>query len=138
MMTEEQKSRVAQLKSAIASGLGTPAGAPPEVRSAAVALKVEVRQSGTTSRSLAAALGVHESTLCRWERESGGSRARATGVEKRRGSGFRLVQVAARAAAPVSVSPSVTRGLRVAHAPSGLVVEGLDVETLAALLRRLS
>ena len=33
---------------------------------------------------------------------------------------------------------STPRGLRVAHAPSGLVVDGLDVETLAALLRRMS
>ena len=32
---------------------------------------------------------------------------------------------------------SVVR-LRVAHAPSGLVIDGLDVETLAALLRRMS
>jgi hypothetical protein len=30
------------------------------------------------------------------------------------------------------------RGLRAAHAPSGIVIEGLDVDTLAALLRRLS
>ena len=42
---------------------------------------------------------------------------------------------------PQSAVPSVklaARGLRVAHAPSGLVVDGLDVETLATLLRRMS
>jgi hypothetical protein len=37
-----------------------------------------------------------------------------------------------------AVSSPASRGLRVAHAPSGIVVDGLDVETLAALLRRLS
>jgi hypothetical protein len=43
------------------------------------------------------------------------------------------------APAPAATSvTSVTRGLRVAHAPSGLVVDGLDVETLAVLLRRMS
>ncbi len=58
-------------------------------------------------------------------------------------AGFRVVQMA--------VSPSTTahwlsaaqgatpaHGLRVAHAPSGLVIDGLDLETLAALLRRMS
>ena len=37
-----------------------------------------------------------------------------------------------------SAAVSMTRGLRVAHAPSGLVIDGLDVETLAALLRRMA
>jgi len=39
---------------------------------------------------------------------------------------------------PVQTSAAPSRGLRVAHPPSGLVVEGLDVETLTALLRRMS
>jgi hypothetical protein len=33
---------------------------------------------------------------------------------------------------------STVSSLRVAHAPSGLVIDGLDVESLAALLRRMS
>jgi hypothetical protein len=37
-----------------------------------------------------------------------------------------------------SVAAPTDRNLRVAHAPSGLVIDGLDVETLAALLRRMS
>jgi hypothetical protein len=40
--------------------------------------------------------------------------------------------------AVVPAAVSMPRGLRVAHAPSGLVVDGLDVETLAALLRRMA
>ena len=62
-----------------------------------------------------------------------------------RGAGFRVVKVtgapttplASRPATPASV-PLTGRGLRVAHAPSGLVVDGLDVETLVELLRRMS
>ena len=160
MMTDEQKSKVAELKSAIAAAT-TADGAPREVRVAAVSLKREVRRTGTTARELSAELGVHESTLCRWEREVGGDvevgvwgrtrgRAKAVGEageqRKQRGRGgprgkdgsprFRMVEVTP-APAVTSVT-SVTRGLRVAHAPSGLVVDGLDVETLAVLLRRMS
>src|SRR5580704_18121148 len=73
MMTDEQKSKVAELKSVIAAGT-TAEGAPREVRVAAVSLKGELRRTGTTARALAGALGVHESTLCRWEREVGSGR----------------------------------------------------------------
>jgi hypothetical protein len=38
----------------------------------------------------------------------------------------------------VPASTTSARGLRVAHAPSGLVVDGLDVEALAVLLKRMS
>jgi|HubBroStandDraft_6_1064221.scaffolds.fasta_scaffold49932_3 hypothetical protein len=158
MMTDEQKSKVAELKSVIAAGT-TAEGAPREVRVAAVSLKGELRRTGTTARALAGALGVHESTLCRWEREVGGGRVVAArgevgGRGKRRGRAapksrvraarFRMVEVTTATvtpATPTTAAPSVTlagRGLRVAHAPSGLVVDGLDVETLAALLRRVS
>jgi len=37
-----------------------------------------------------------------------------------------------------AVTAPAPRSLRVAHAPSGLVIDGLDVESLAALLRRMS
>ena len=53
-----------------------------------------------------------------------------------------MVEVTTAPATPtmptVAAVPSGARNLRVAHAPSGLVVDGLDVETLAALLRRMS
>jgi transposase-like protein len=168
-MTDEERSRVLELKATIAATATTPSGAPREVRETVVVLKKRLRRSGTTARALALMLGVHETTLCRWEREArdGGGRS-GRGRQRtpsRRASGFRAVEVVASpapmtsalASAPpakrgrsaslrtvtASARPTVLsvpppRGLRVAHAPSGLVVEGLDVETLAALLRRLS
>lgn len=145
MMTDEQKSKVAELKTAIAATVATTDGAPQGVRVAAVALKRELRRVGTTARELAGVLGIHESTLCRWERESGATRGSAARVPKRRkrAAGFRMVRVATPPVtrpklAPVSSTAAPFRGLRVAHAPSGLVVDGLDVESLAALLRRMS
>jgi hypothetical protein len=39
---------------------------------------------------------------------------------------------------PTAESGPAAPALRMAHAPSGLVIDGLDVESLAALLRRLS
>jgi hypothetical protein len=36
------------------------------------------------------------------------------------------------------VTTPMARSLRVAHAPSGLVIDGLDVEMLAELLGRMS
>ena len=135
MMTDEQRARAAELAAVIAATAATATGTPPEVRAEAVALKEEVRRDGTTARVLAAALGVHESTLYRWER--GGDAIHAP-AKPSRGAGFRMVQVASPAAPPVSVSPPLAHGIRVAHAPSGLVIDGLDVATLAALLRRMS
>ena len=66
-MTGEQKSKVAELKAEIAATAG--AGTPLKVRTAAVALKQELRRDGITARALARAVGVHESTLCGWERQ---------------------------------------------------------------------
>jgi|SRR6185312_14735652 len=171
MMTDEQKSAVAELKRAIAAAARKD-GAPQEVRVVVVSLKRELRRTGTTARELATELGVHESTLCRWEREVGSeigvaarstvaargaakarektadrrSRRRGRAGPKREGRAarFRMVEVTpapstTTAAAAVETSAKLTaRSLRVAHAPSGLVVDGLDVETLAVLLRRMS
>jgi len=170
MMTDEQKSAVAELKRAIAAAARKD-GAPQEVRVVVVSLKRELRRTGTTARELATELGVHESTLCRWEREVGSeigvaarstvaargaakarektadrrSRRRGRAGPKREGRAarFRMVEVtpapSTTTAAAVETSAKLTaRSLRVAHAPSGLVVDGLDVETLAVLLRRMS
>jgi hypothetical protein len=144
MMTEKQKSRVLELKAMIAA---TPSGAAREVRDAVLVLKQEIRRAGGTARELAAALGLHETTLCRWEHEGrptqrGRGRPtsrRASAAESR----FRVVQLAApdsgsSPSTPAAVSVSTVRALRVAHAPSGLVIDGLDIETLAMLLRRMS
>ena len=142
-MTDDQRSRVAALKAAIAEAAPTWAGTPAEVRATAVALKQELRRDGITARALAASIGIHESTLCHWERVTVTNRGPVAGKAPRsRGAKFRIVHVAEPAAtttvSPLSVPATSARGLRVAHAPSGLVVDGLDVETLAALLKRMS
>ena len=143
MMTDEQKSKVAELKAAIAASAPTTGGAPHEVRVAALMLKKELRQRGTTARVLAKALGIHETTLCRWQKDGGSSRKPSVSAQRERGAGFRMVQVAGAAPARIGSASEPTpapaaRSLRVAHAPSGLVIDGLDVETLATLLRRMS
>jgi hypothetical protein len=151
MMTGDQKSRVAALKAQIAATAG--AGTPLTIRAAAVVLKQELRRDGITARALAASVGVHESTLCGWERAAVTRQdpavvtgARVVKKTRSRGAGFRRVEIAAAVATNMSAVPSsmfqapmtATRGLRVAHGPSGLVIDGLDVETLAALLTRMS
>jgi hypothetical protein len=142
-MTDEQKLKVAKLKAAIAASARATGGAPQVVRAGALELKKELREVGTTARVLAAALGIHETTLCRWQQDGGLDREATVLAPRSRGRGasFRMVQVAdtpsARVASP-SVPTPTARSLRVAHAPSGLVIDGLDIETLAALLRRMS
>jgi hypothetical protein len=150
MMTGEQKSRVAALKAQIAAAAG--AGTPLTIRAAAVALKQELRRDGITARALAASVGVHESTLCGWERAAVTKQdpvvvtgARVVKKTRSRGAGFRRVEIAAATTNTGSVPSSLyqapmisTRGLRVAHGPSGLVIDGLDIETLAVLLTRMS
>ena len=144
-MTDDQKSKVAELKALIAATATTSEGAPAQVRATALELKRELRRAGITARAFAAAIGVHETTLCRWEKGRVMTRDRPAAKKTHRGSaGFRVVQMAV---SPSTTAPSSsaaqagatpTHGLRVAHAPSGLVIDGLDLETLAALLRRMS
>ena len=91
---------------------------------------------------LAMALGIHETTLCRWQHDDADRAPSAAAKRSQgRGAGFRMVQVAdtrPTRVASASVPVSTARSLRVAHAPSGLVIDGLDVESLAALLQRMS
>src|SRR5512132_4627475 len=104
MMTGEQKSRVAALKAQIAATAG--AGTPLKIRAVAVALKQELRRDGITARALAASIGIHESTLCHWERVTVTNRGPVAGKAPRsRGAGFRIVHVA-EPAATTTVSPS--------------------------------
>jgi DNA-binding transcriptional regulator YiaG len=140
MMTDEQKARITELKATVAATVTTQGGVPKEIRDEVVALRKTLQRSGTTSRVLARALGVHETTLSRWEREASEAAPRPA---RARSAGFRPVQLAAAKTKPPPRPSAATpalpaRGLRVAHAPSGLVIDGLDVETLAALLRRLA
>lgn len=147
-MTDEQRAKVAELKAAVAASAPTSGGAPREVRRAVVELKRELRREGTTARELAAVLGLHETTLCRWEHDPGasvGPKVQAKPTQRVRGPSarFRQVQVAAPGTPAAklvagAVTTPVGRSLRVTHAPSGLVIDGLDVETLAQLLGRLS
>ena len=145
MMTDEQRAKVAELKATIGASTRATGGAPREVRIATLALKRELQREGTTARVLAAALGIHATTLCRWEHDLGARGGPK--VQGKRGRGpsasFREVHVAAPDARPTKpvcaeVTRPMARSLRVAHAPSGLVIDGLDVETLAELLGRMS
>jgi transposase-like protein len=98
-------------------------GVPPDVRRRALAHMAEQKSAGIGVRVTAVSLGVHETTLYRWARD-----ARRSDVT------FREVVVADRGG-PLR---AVHGPLRAVHAASGLVIEGLDVETLAALLARLA
>lgn len=131
MLTDEQKSRAMALRTEVTTVEG---------RAAMVELKKEVQRGGATARELATVVGVHESTLCRWERQMKGARGRKppTGeASSQSESRFRMVRVAPTPARAVRPRP-MGGSLRVAHAPSGLVIDGLDLEMLAALLRRMS
>lgn len=135
MLTDKQRSKAVELKGEVATAAG---------RAAVVELKKEVQRGGATARELAAALGVHETTLCRWEREArarGGQKGRHREAPSGGASSFRAVTLRApdtRVGLGAPAPMPVVGGLRVAHAPSGLVVDGLDIESLAELLRRLS
>jgi hypothetical protein len=91
-------------------------GVPRDIRRRVLAHVAEQKAAGLSARVTAATLGVHQTTLFRWARE-----------ERPSTVAFREVVVAESVAG---------RGgpLRAVHAASGLVIEGLDVETLAALL----
>ena len=138
-MTDEQKARAAELKARMAAH-----GTPTELREAVVALKNDGVRGGSTVREVAEAVGLRVGTLYRWQRQ-GRSGQRGEGVAVRAtdadgAAAFRRVRLKApgtsRSVALAAVAAS--GGLRVAHAPSGLVIDGLDVNTLAALLRRMS
>lgn len=131
MLTDEQRARAEELRTEVATRAG---------RAAVVELKTQVQHSGGTARELAKVLGVHESTLCRWERAlraAGGRTRRRDGGASQEESKFRMVRVTAETV-PAAGAPPTSGGLRVAHAPSGLVIDGLDVDSLAVLLRRMS
>lgn len=148
MMTEKQKARVFELKERLEETAATPSGAPVEVREAVLELAQELGRSGVTARALAAVLGLHETTLSRWKRDRqavprGRRRPSGSRAASVRHAGFRVVELAAPQAKAKPMTPAAepgpaARALRVAHAPSGLVIDGLDVESLAALLQRLS
>ena len=82
-MTDDQKSKVAELKALIAATATTSEGAPAQVRATALELKRELRRAGITARALAVAIGVHETTLCRWEKDRVMTRDRPAATKTR-------------------------------------------------------
>jgi hypothetical protein len=120
MTIKRLDSTVSELRQAIARAKGgrrnTPV--PSELRGLALQLAEEGRARGTSMRQTAAMLGVHETTLVNWRREAGSS---SPFVEAR-------VVVAGDGEREVAGRPA-GRCIRVA------VIDGLDVTTLAALLR---
>lgn len=144
MITEATRSKIAELRAMIAATASTATGTARGTRSAAVELKRRAGDEGMTAPALARALGVHVRTLYRWEWEvrGEGRGGRKRSLRQSAPEGFRAVQVVGSLAlssegpsAPVKVAHA---SLRVAHAGSGLIIEGLDVESLATLMRRLS
>ncbi|MFO0646316.1 MAG: helix-turn-helix domain-containing protein [Polyangiales bacterium] len=78
------------------------------------------REQGATYEQIAETLGVPPSTLHRWSREFGRETSDAATAP------FRRVEL-------VAAVPTMTL-----HGPCGLRVEGLDLDTLVALWRRLA
>lgn len=111
---------------------------PDALRRRIVEFALEGRAGGRLAADVARAMGIHEVTLSQW------TAALHRGAPSR--GGFRQVRVIAESA--VRVSPaSVVRShagasepprLRVAHASTGIVIDGLDVDGVVALLRKLS
>jgi transposase-like protein len=99
-------------------------GVPIETRARAVAVMRADLKAGTRSvRELARELGVHEMTMYRWARDVAGKPSpKPTKTE----AAFRQVYI---------VDEPTT--IRAVHPSSGLVLDALDVRTMAALLREL-
>ena len=98
---------------------------PEELRRRAVAYFVACRAEGMAITEIGAHLGIPWQTLQKWA-----SVADATLVTTN-GAGFERVEV-------MDTSSSTQRGRVVVHGPRGLCIEGLDVDMLAELIRRLS
>lgn len=92
---------------------------PPELRALGVKHLKERRAQGATQREVANELGIANDTLRKWSR----------GRERVR-SAVRPVRIATSSA---TTAPSL-----VVHGPAGIRIEGLDVATVAALLKVLS
>lgn len=93
---------------------------PPALRRAVVAYAEVARARGDSIASIAESIGLPSITLQRWSRAAASSPFRAVVVEP----------AALPAAAP---SSSI-----IIHGPGGLRIEGLDLDSVAELLRRLS
>lgn len=111
-----------ELRAALSGRGGRGRAYPVALRRLAVAYFVQRRDEGAAVDEIGPEIGISSNTLSRWEQDMRGP------DEPSRG--FEVVHVVEDAVK----TPS--RGL-VVHGPSGLRVEGLDVDSLAELLRRL-
>ena len=122
MMSKNTDTTATELRQAIATAKGGRRNAhvPIDLRKRALEILEAGRARGTNARETAAALGVHETTLLNWQRDL----ARAPFVQ---------AQIAEHLPPKRDVGPPAATGaLRV------MVIDGLDMSTLAALLRGLS
>jgi predicted transcriptional regulator len=90
---------------------------PPELRKRVTAYAVAHHADGTTPREIGDELGMDSRTVERW-------------LEKEHVSGFEQLIVQQDAHAPA--------GRLVVHGPGGVRIEGLDLDALAELLRKLT
>ena len=120
-MNEDLSRRVASARLQLArsggEGRGRGRGYGATERESAMGLAGELEATGMSRRRAAKALGVHYATLSKWMRAEGARPA------------FAQVEVAR--------APEVGCGLRLVL-PSGAYVEGLDLATLAAVVRAIA
>jgi len=92
---------------------------PSELKERLLAYTVERRRAGITLEAIGAEVGVSWRTLSRWSSEA-----------RRTQRKFRRVEV-------VTPQAAIPRSLVVVHGPCGTRIEGLDLDGVADLLRKL-
>jgi transposase len=117
------RQRAEVLRAALAGRGGRGRAYPEALRRRAVAYFYERREEGAAVADIGPEIGLSWSTLARWEREMRG--------HDEPSPTFELVHVAS------SATTASSQGF-VVHGPAGLRVEGLDMDGLVELLRRLS
>jgi transposase len=91
---------------------------PADVKAWLISETTTRRKAGESVEAIGRDLGVPWKTLARW-----------CSTKRTRRAGFREVEVV--------VAPSAVPGTPLVHGPHGLRIEGLDVEGIAELVRRL-
>lgn len=85
------------------------------------------RAQGASQRDIGEELGIHEDTLRRWA----SALSDAPPLESTPPSDFAPVEI-------LDAAPPRPRGAILVRGPGGLLIEGLDIDSLAELVRRLS
>lgn len=117
------RQRADLLRAALVGRGGRGRAYPEALRRRAVKYFLDRRAEGVPAADIGPEIGIGRDTLIRWEREMRGQDAPSTG--------FELVRV-------VEPAPPAPSHNLVVHGPAGLRVEGLDLEGVVELLRRLS